>query len=122
MVPDATPPAIPVALPIVPIAVLKLLHAPPDGVAVKVVVPPTHNIVAAAIEVIVLGFTVTTAITEHPLLEKLIVEVPVARPVTPPIAFTVAVELELLLHTPNDVESLNDVTSPKQTLSVPFIP
>lgn len=59
------PPAIPVVEPIVPIAVLLLLHVPNGAVFVKVVVPPWHT---ANVPPIAggLGFTVTVAVVMQP--------------------------------------------------------
>ena len=46
---------------------------------------------------------------------------PLAIPVTIPVEPTVATEISLLLHTPPEVPSVNDIVDPTQTLVVPEI-
>ena len=49
------------------------------------------------------------------------IAVPTVKPLTTPVALTVATEISLLLHTPKEEELLSAVVPPRQTLSTPVI-
>lgn len=62
------PLAIPDEEPIVAMESELLLHVPPPGVAVNVVVEPTHT-VGATVVIVGNELTFTVAVAEHPVLE-----------------------------------------------------
>ena len=122
--PLATPYTTPVETPTVPTRPLLLLHVPPAGVPVSVVVLPAQIVVVP-----VMGagsaFTVATAVLKQPLGDSLYVMValpgvvpPVITPVPIPI---VAVPVALLLHVPVPGLLVSVEVAPSHMLSVPAI-
>ena len=65
--PEATPYTTPVAAPTVPAAVLLLLHAPPVGASVSVIVDPAHTVVVDPPIVPADGFTVNVSVAVQPV-------------------------------------------------------
>ena len=100
--PAATPVITP-ALVTVAIAVLLLVHVPPD-VGDKVAVLPTHT--AAGAVTVGRALTVTEEVVlAHPVVPSVNVNVtdPAATPVITPAFVTVAIAVLLLVHVPPDV-------------------
>ena len=99
-----------------------LVHVPPVGVELNVVVEPIQT---DAVPVIAAGeaLTVTVANDSQPVpKEYVIVAVPAATPdTTPVVEFTVAVPVAPLVHVPPVGEQLNVVVDPAHTASVPVI-
>ena len=115
-----TPPLVIVTTP-----VLELLHVPPVEVSLKVTTEERHSDVKPVIAPIVgSGFTVivyiTFAIPHVFVFEKVITALPPLIPVTMPLPDTPAV-LELQLHAPPDVVSVNVIVDPSQTVEGPEI-
>ena len=102
-----------------------MVHVPPDGVAVKVILPLTHT--SLTVEVIAgPAVTVKVAVSVHPLLlVNVISVVPTATGVTTPEALIVATEVELELQpfVPNAVPLAERVTDepPAVAVKVPEI-
>lgn len=115
--PVTTPPALTVAM-----AVLLLLHGQPGVASFSVVVAPWHINVVPVIAT-GSGVTVTTAYALQPAgVVYVIVDVPVATPVTTPEARpTVATDTVLLLHVPPAVASVSVVVFPMHIDNVPSI-
>jgi hypothetical protein len=109
-VPEAIPETTPVADPIVAIPVLELLHVPPAGVLLRVVVCPIQE-ERLPVGAEGSGLTLMLVVTLHPLGRVYEINaVPLALPVTtPPVAVTSATVVLLLLHTP-PAEVLESVT------------
>ena len=98
-----------------------LLHTPPVVASFKIIDAPAHRGVAP---VIVAGdkFTVTTAVTVHPLpREYVIVVVPGIMPETTPVPEIVPTVVLLLIHVPPPAVLPNAVAAPAHTCSVPLI-
>jgi len=114
LTPDTTPALLTVAT-----AVLLLLHVPPDGPPLSVVVEPMHKVAVPESDTVVV-VTVTVWVAVQPPDEKEIVTVPVPMPVTTPELLTVASDGLLVLHVPPDVaESV--MVEPVQTELLPVI-
>lgn len=121
-VPAVTPVTIPSPEPTVATGRLLLVHVPPDGDELSVVVDPTHS---PAVPVIApgIGFTVTSRVVEHPVdaSVKVIVDVPVLRPVTVAVVpgeVTPATDGVLLVHEPVP-EPVSPVVCPTHTFALP---
>jgi hypothetical protein len=118
------PAAIAVAIPVLPIVaedVVLLLHVPPDGLVLKVVVRPTQTVLLPVIAVGT-GLTNTDLVAMQPVGSiYVMVGVPPATPVTTLLVPMVASAVLLLLHTPPVVVSLNVVVRPTHTVAIPVI-
>jgi len=127
----ATPVAMPVTMPELPIAatpLLLLLQDPPEVVLLKAVAAPTQT---AAEPVIVPaagnGFTVTVvvanAVPQLLVAVYVIVAVPAPTPVTTPVLPMEAIDVLLLLHEPPAVleELLNVTVAPAHTVEEPVM-
>ena len=115
----------PVIDPTLAIPVALLLQVPPPAASVKVVVNPEQTTSVPSIAV-VRGFTVTTAVMIQPVGNVYVIVAVLVAATTPPVTTPVkdpmlAVPVELLLHVPPAVASVNVVVSPEQTLRVPSI-
>jgi hypothetical protein len=118
-VPAETPVTIPVVAPTVALA-LPVLQVPPPA-SFRVVVVPGHTtsdpVIAPGS-----GFTVTTAVIEHPVgAVYVIVVVPASTPVAMPLGLTVATLPVLLAHVPPAVASASVVVRPAHTVIVPVM-
>ena len=119
-----TPPALTVAVPVVP-----LLHAPPGVASLSAVPASPTDITAVPVIAPAVGseFTFTTCVAE--VVPQLLVTeyaidvVPVDTPVTKPPAATVAIAVAVLLHAPPPVppETDSKVVPGKQIFAVPVI-
>ena|ERR1043165_8427344 len=132
-VPPATPVSVPVepsieiaGEPLVTVAteVLLLLHVPHDKDEVNIVDEPAHTLAVPDIDGT--GFTSISSVVVQPkvpVLVKVIVTLPTARPVTSPeVEPIVATSVLLLLHnTPEPVPD-NVVVEPTHTLVAPVMP
>jgi hypothetical protein len=121
VVPGAIAVKIPVVEPIVPTRVFALLHVPPPGELVNVVVEPTHT---GVVGVIADGsaLTVTTAVAAHPVGNVYtMVDVPGFTPVTYPKGSIVATAMLLLLHVPPVVAFESETICDTQSDIVPVI-
>ena len=115
------PPTTPFEAPTVPVAVMLLLHVPPAGVPLRVVVLLTHT---ASVPLIAVGsgFTVTTAVARQPVESVYdISEVPAATPVITPAASMVATAGVPLLQVPPVLTVLAVVVWFTHTVRVPVI-
>jgi hypothetical protein len=102
-------------------AVLLLLHVPPDGLLDTVAVLPIHKVESP---VIVAGrlFTVTTAVRKQPeLLIYEICVVPFDIPVTLPVVPTVATLGVALTHVPPAGAELRAITPPTHIAELPVM-
>lgn len=121
-VPASTPVTIPELLPTVAMPVLPLVHVPPDGEELNVVVAPTHTV---AVPVIADGvaFTVTTAVTLQVVGSVYVIDaVPALAPeTTPDEEPTVATPVAPLVHVPPDGVEPSVVVAPTHRFSVPVI-
>ena len=121
-IPPVPPPVrVPVDIPMGAAVLLVLVHVPPAGVDVSVVVLPTHADVEPPIAVGV-ALMVTTRVVAQPvvLAWKVITDVPAAIPVTIPVVPTVALAPSLL-HMPPVVLLERVVVAPSHTTALPFI-
>ncbi len=118
--PLATPVTTPVAEPIVATDAVLLVHVPPTE-SVNVVVEPAHTLAVPDIEDGE-AFTVITFVVVQPVDKVyVIVELPLATPVTIPVDEPiVATDVVLLDHVPPPA-SVNVVVKPAHTLAVPDI-
>ena len=102
-------------------AVLLLLHTPPDAVLLSAIVAPMH----ADDEPVIAGTdpTVTVVVIVQPVpTRNVIVAVPAVRPLTTPVLDTVATDVLLLLHdTPLVAALLSVVVDPRHTNVEPVI-
>ena len=118
---NVVPTPIPVTTPVadtVPIAVLALLHTPPDVASDNGNVNVWH-ISPAPIIGTGCGFTVTTRETEQVSVPQIMVDVPLLKPVTVPSVPTVAT-LPLLLVQPTPVvASVSEIDDPAHILAEP---
>ncbi len=112
----------PVVEPTVAIAVLLLLHKPPDTELDSIVVVPAHKAVVPSIGPGAV-LTVTVVVVSQPVANLyVIIAVPVATPVTiPEDDPTVAMPVALLLHVPPGTELPNGLVNPTHTLILPVI-
>lgn len=121
VVPAAIPATIPEPAPTVPAAVMLLLHVPPSGVLVSVIVDCSHTTDGPPIAD-GSGFTSTTAVREHPPTPiHIMVTVPALIPVTTPVADIVATAGLLLLQVTPGVVVLRTVVPPAHKFMVPVI-
>ena len=118
--PGATPVTIP-DVPTVASAVLLLLHAPPPA-SVKVLVKPTHTVAVPEIAD-GSGLTVIVLVIIQPEADVYVIRgLPLATPVTTPVAdATVASVILLLLHVPPDGVEFNVVVAATHSTAVPVI-
>jgi hypothetical protein len=123
-VPARIPVITPEIEPIVPDAATLLLHVPPDGLLLNVVVAPSHTI-ADPNNADGRGFTVTIAVRKHPapaLLVYVIVTVFADTPVTTPVLeVTEPISGLLLAQAPPEGPLLSVVVNPWQTDIAPVI-
>jgi hypothetical protein len=108
-------------LPIVATPVLALVHVPPVGVELNVVVAPVHTLI---VPVMAVGcvLTVTAAAAKQPPVNVYVIfDVPELTPVTIPVLPIVATPVLALVQVPPDGEELNVVVAPVHTLIVPVI-
>ena len=97
--PVDTPVAMPVVLPTVAIAVLLLLHVPPDTASVSVVEMPVHVVAGPVIAAgALLMVTSVVAIQFVLAAVYVMVDVPVPTPLTTPVDVIVATDVLLLDH------------------------
>jgi hypothetical protein len=100
-------------------AKLALVHVPPAGVELSVVVSPTHK-ASEPVNVVGCGLTVTTVVLKHVPTEYDIVAVPPVTPVTNPVPDpTVAIAVLLLLQDPPAVVFVSVVVAPAHNTPVP---
>ena len=128
MLPDETPVTNPVDASTVAVAVLALVHTPPDVALESNVVAPAHTCVVPVIAATTgNALIVTVVVTElvQPfafVYVYVIVDVPADTPVTfPVIEFTVATDVLLDVQTPPDVVLVKIVLDPIHALGVPPI-
>jgi hypothetical protein len=120
----ALPATAPVTMPVEPIAAmaeLLLLHVPPEGVPLKVVVAPEHTTLVPVTDGV--ATTVTSRVLVHPVLLAVNVmdDVPDETPATAPRPVpTVATETLLLLHVPL-VPVVKVVVVPTHAMANPVI-
>lgn len=122
----ASPPVIPVTspvlLPTVAMLGLSLVHVPPEGEELKVIVDPAHT--EAGPET---GSgntsTVTVCVAKQPPAPVYVISaVPIAMPVMSPVTGSaVAIPVDPEAHVPPEGELLNVVTAPAQTVAMPVI-
>jgi hypothetical protein len=95
-----------------------LLHVPPEVVWNKVSEAPAQRLEGPVIAAGA-GLTVTTVVAEHPPTSAyVIIEVPLATPVTIPVALPmVALLTSPLLHVPPDTALLNVYVEPAQIVT-----
>jgi hypothetical protein len=105
----------------VAIAVLLLLHAPPDVGLLKADACPTQS-TEAPVFAATPAFTVITLVRSQEPLEYEITAVPAPIPVTNPVvALTVAMPVDPELQVPPVVAELNTVVLPRQMLPRPVM-
>ena len=125
----ALPGAIPVTTPVastVAMSVAPLLHTPPLAPAVNMVTDPAQTLATpGTAPAYGSGLTVTTVLafaTPQPLVTVYnMFAMPCAIPVTTPEAFTVAIAVASLLHTPPVAPAVKVITDPTQTVAAPGI-
>jgi len=102
---------------------LLLVHVPPDGVELSVVVKPVHTVIVPVIAD-GLALTVITAEVVHPVGNAYTIDgVPAEPPVTTPVSEpTAACAVLVLLQVPPDVAELTAMDEPTQTEPGPVIP
>ncbi len=119
-VPADTPPAMPVASPIVATAVLLLVHVPPPA-SVRVELVPTQNDETPEIG-LGNGFTVTVVVIRQPVGRVYVItDVPVETPETIPVVDPTVATVVLLLSQVPPPASDNVVVLPTQTFVVPVM-
>ena len=119
--PDPTPKTVPVPDPTVATPNTVLVHVPPDGEELNVVVNPTHTV---GVPVMVPGvvLTVTNCVTKQLPTVYVIFAVPTLTLVTTPVpAPTLATAVFPLVHVPPEVVVLNSVDPPIHIAAVPVI-
>lgn len=106
----------------VPIAVLLLLQLPPPAVLENVVVPPGHIVLVPVTEAIA-ELTVTVVVVSQPATNLyVIIAVPVATPVTIPVADpTDAFAVALLDQVPPGTDAVNGTLLPTHMVPLPVI-
>lgn len=109
-------------MPTVAIAVLLLVHVPPDVALVSVAVCPVQITEAPAIALIA-AFMLTVAVLLQPVpIAYVMVEVPVAIPVTTPVVLPiVATDVVADVHVPPEVAEASVVVLPTQVVVLPVM-
>lgn len=104
------------------IAVLLLVHVPPDVALVSVAVCPVQITEAPAIALIA-AFMLTVAVLLQPVpIAYVMVEVPVAIPVTTPVVLPiVATDVVADVHVPPEVAEASVVVLPTQVVVLPVM-
>lgn len=125
VVPNVTPVTIPVPLPTVALAVLLLVHVPPEDGWLKVIVDdwqtddkPEMSPLLGAVSTVIVRVLAQPVPVVYDMME-VPPEIPLMAPVEVPVA--VATAISVLLHVPAGVVHVSVITDPEHTVAGPLI-